>query len=260
MRQAIYNFLGGTTSRWSTIPKSFPFVNTPIDTGAQGWLPNDSTSYSGGGNIAFYQGNFLKWTASTGPVWEYYVCAQRPGDSALKLIGVTKPSGLTSGIVDVAFEDYGSPYEDGQTYPAYVTNASCSGSATNDPLTTTITNINRAGTVLTLAAAASNNVPSFGTKVVFDNAPGIQAAANSVGQSTSGYAGTIYIPAAPNGYYINSYIKLPSGITIWQSGALKLNETIASSGDLNWFGDWGGARNLTTIRRRCFLAHRGWSG
>ena len=217
-------------------PSSFKLYGTPIDTRAQGWLSGDTTSSSGGGTVGFYQGNFLKWTASTGTPWEYYVCAKRPGDSALKLIGVTKPSGSLSGIVDLAFEDYGSPYEDNQTFPAYVTNAACTGSATNDPLTTTITNISGGGTILTLANAPSN---SISTTMVFDNAPGILAAAKSVSQNPSGFGAAIYIPPSLYGFYINSPITLPVGLTIWQAGSLKLNETITSSGDLNWFGDWG---------------------
>jgi hypothetical protein len=69
----------------------------------------DTVSYTGGGIVAYYQENYLRWTALKG-AWEYYVCAKRPGEGALKLIGVTKPTGLVNGYTDAAFEDYGSPY------------------------------------------------------------------------------------------------------------------------------------------------------
>jgi hypothetical protein len=79
--------------------------------------------------VAYYQENHLKWTVLPG-AWEYYVCARRPGDAALKLICVTAdrpPEPLHD-----AAEDYGSPYMDGQAFPSYATNAICTGSPAND--------------------------------------------------------------------------------------------------------------------------------
>lgn len=223
----------------------FELWNTPTDTRAQGWMAGDTVSSSSGGSVAYYQENYLTWTALKG-AWEYYVCAKRPGDTALKVIGVTKPTGLLNGYTDAAFEDYGSPYMDNQVFPSYVTDAICTGSATNDPLTTWVTAIAPDGVTYTLHDSASQSANR--RTIVFDDAPGILRALNSTAyyhgdhaESSSYIGGAIYIPPAQHAYVINSYLQVPHQVTIWQSGKLFLNETIALSGSDNWFGDWGSA-------------------
>ncbi len=213
---------------------TFVLNATPNDTRAQGWQVGDVASVGTGGTIAYYLGNHLSWTFSTG-AWEYYVCAKRPGDNALHLIGVTKPSS-SPGYQDVEFDDWGSPYMDNQSYPPYITNANCTGSATNDPLTTTITAINDLN--VTVANAATQTIT--GTTAIFDDGPAFLAAATS--QSLSGgNGGTVYIPPNPSnqGYYINSFTKFPSNIVIWQSGYISLRETVEVDTGVNWYGDWG---------------------
>ncbi len=220
----------------------FELWTTPTDTRAQGWMVGDTVSYSGGGTVAYYQENYLKWKVLPG-AWEYYVCGMRPGEKSLKLIGVTKPTGLLNGYTDAAFEDYGSPYMDGQVFPSYVTNAICTGSATNDPLTTWVTAIAVDGVTYTLHDAPSQTA---GKKtVVFDDAPGILRALNSTayfhtdhGASDSYLGGAIFIPPALRPYVINSYLPVPKQVTIWQSGKLTLNETVSLAASDNWFGDW----------------------
>jgi len=214
---------------------------TPTDTRAQGWMVGDTVSYSGGGTIAYYQENFLKWTVLPG-AWEYYVCAKRPGDAGLKLIGVTKPTGTTNGYTDVGFEDYGSPYMDGKRFPAYVTDNICSGVATNDPLSTWVTGIASDGVTYTLHDAPSQS--AIKKTIVFDDAPGIIRALNSIASfhtehtDTNSYiGGAIFIPPAKNAYFINSYLPIPHQATIWQSGKLVLNETVSLAGSDNWYGD-----------------------
>ncbi len=247
---------------WFSIAKidsgtQFELFGTPVDTRAQGWQTKDVASVGAGGTLSYYLGNHLSWAALPG-AWEYYVCAKRPADGNFHLIGVTKPQGLTNGYQDVQFDDWGSPYMDGQTYPPYVevlmgTNpdvanshdAICTGSATNDPLTTTITNIS--GTAITTADAATQTTAK--TVAIFDDGPAFHNAMNSIafhhsgsgGDSTLG--GAVYIPpgtAYPNTTYpINSFLQVPAGLTIWQSGHLMLNETVAIANSVNWFGDWG---------------------
>jgi len=223
-------------------PTQFELWTTPTDTRAQGWMVGDTVSSSGGGTVAYYQENYLRWSVVTG-AWEYYVCGQRPGESSLKLIGVTKPTGLLNGYTDVAFEDYGSPYMDGQVFPSYVTNAICSGSATNEPLSTWVTSIAGDGVTYTLHDAPSQTVSK--KAMVFDDAPGILRALNSVAyfhsdhaESNSYIGGAIYIPPARYPYVINSYLPVPRQVTIWQSGKLTLNETVSLTASDNWFGDW----------------------
>lgn len=217
---------------------TFVLNSTPNDTRAQGWQAGDVASVGSGGSVAYYLGNHLTWTLSTG-AWEYYVCAKRPGDGALHLIGVTKPSS-SPGYQDVEFDDWGSPYMDSQTYPAYITNTNCTGSATNDPLTSTITAINSGAHTATLANSANQTLGS--TTAIFDDGPALLAAANSV--VSGGNGGTVYIPPATTSgaaYFINSYTKLPSTINIWQSGYLADTETIEVDTAVNWYGDWGSA-------------------
>jgi hypothetical protein len=220
----------------------FELWNTPTDTRAQGWMAGDTVSYSGGGTIAYYQENHLRWTPLPG-AWEYYVCAKRPRDKALKLIGVTKPTGRLNHYTDAAFEDYGSPYLDGQVFPSYVTDAICTGTATNDPLSTWITAVGADGVTYTLHDAPAQTVAR--KTIVFDDAPGILRALNSIAyhhgehaDSDSLQAGAIYIPPAQHPYVINSYLPVPVTATIWQAGRLTLNETVSLAGSDNWFGDW----------------------
>jgi hypothetical protein len=237
----------------------FELFGTPIDTQAQGWQVGDVVTVGSGGSVAYYLGNHLSWTAIKG-AWEYYVCAERPGDAHFHLIGVTKPTGPSSGYQDVQFDDWGSPYMDLQTYPPYIqtaaeaafnnnptnmaaqatSNAICTaGAATDDPLTTIITGIN--GSTVTVANAAAQTVAS--TTAIFDDGPTILAAAKSVSLNIGGFGGTIYIPPGttyPNvGYEINSYTVIPSGLTVWQAGSLVINETVEVDNGVNWLGDWG---------------------
>lgn len=219
----------------------FELWTTPIDTRAQGWMVGDTVSYSGGGTLAYYQENFLKWAPLPG-AWEYYVCAKRPGENALKLIGVTKPTGLHNSYTDAMFEDYGSPYMDGEVFPSYVTSAICTGTATNDPLTTWVTAIAGDGVTYTLHDAPLQTEPK--KTIVFDDAPGILRAMNSIAYFHSEHAtadtyigGAVFIPPARNAYVINSYLPVPRQVTIWQSGKLTLNETVSLASGDNWFGD-----------------------
>ena len=73
-----------------------------------------------------------------------------------------------------------------QTFPAYVPSTAPS-SATNDPLTTTIT-AGGGTTRLTLATLATNAVSR--ATILFDDAPAILVAANA----SKAAGGTLYIP------------------------------------------------------------------
>ena len=223
----------------------FEFFNTPIDTHGMGNYAGDVLAESSG-NATIFVDNLISWTPIIG-AWEYYIYAKRPGDSAQHLIGVTQPQGIQNGFLDTVFEDYGSPFLDNQTFPAYVPVTPPPTVATNDPLTTTITNIS--GTTVTVANAASQN--ASGQTALFDDAPAILAAGNSISYYHSGsgsdalHGGAIYIPQAPAGcnqacaFIVNSYLQLPEEMTIWQSGPIWANETIAVKSNVNWNGIWG---------------------
>ena len=206
----------------------FVITKTSIDSRGIGWKFGDSAS-SSGGTVAFYLSNHLKWTPVTA-AWEYYIYGERPGDSSYNLIGQTKPSANT--WIDAEFDDYGETLMASQTFPDYVPSTAPS-SATNDPLTTTIT-AGGGTTTITLAALATNAVS--GAPILLDDAPAILAAANA----SRAAAGTLYIPPGPGNFYpTNSYLLLPTGLNIKQSGALSLYETIEVQSNTNWFGDWG---------------------
>ncbi len=213
---------------------TFVLDTTPVDTRAQGWLPGDTTSSANGGTIVWYQCNFLAWTPVTG-AWSYYICQNVSG--TWSVIGQTKPTGPTSGYVDAAFEDYGSAYNSNQLFPSYVTAAIATGSGMANPLTANVTAVDPSGLIYTLDTSASQTVAS--TSMLYDAAPSITKAANVV-KASAGPGGVLYIPpTGSNGFPINSYLQLPAGITVLQSGVLVVYETITITENVNWIGDWG---------------------
>lgn len=220
---------------------TFTVTNTPMDT-AQG-----AATSATGGVVSYYNANLIRWNPVTG-AWEYYICASRPGDSgAYHLIGTSAPTQQTGNHYTItSFFDYGATVLSAQTYPAYVTDSICTaGSPTNDPLTTTVANVS--GLNITLASAALNAVT--GATAVYDAAPAILAAANSINSISPAFTGgSIYLPPTPAvgqfyGYVVNSYLKLPSGVNIIQSGNLLVNETIEFPGNANWSGNWNATGN-----------------
>jgi hypothetical protein len=220
----------------STIVSSSQFTieNTPVDTRAQGWLKGDTASSSGGGTVSWYQMNFLSWVPVSG-AWSYYVCQNVSG--TWSVIGQTKPTGPVSGYVDASFEDYGATYNANQQFPAYITSSICTGTGTPNPLTGNITNVDNTGLIYTLDVSASQTASN--QRLVYDAAPSITKAANAVKAST-GIGGVVYIPPSGQfGFPINSYLQLPAGITVLQSGILVAYETITVTENVNWIGDWG---------------------
>lgn len=222
--------------------ETFTLTNTPISSAGLGWRAGDSTS-STGGNIGFYYSNHLVLTAVTG-AWEYYVCAERPGESNYYLIGVTKPS--SNGWIDSQFDDYGADFMASQTYPAYIEtsldtpgvhDAICdSASATSDPLTTTIDS--GAGTT-TLQVHVVAGTTASGGRATYDAAPGILAAANAVAGQVGTAYGVLYFPpiANPGVFRIESYLTLPGKLAVKQSGLIVNDEAIEISGEgVTWDG------------------------
>lgn len=240
-------------------PTQFELWVTPFDTRAQGWMNGDTTTNSSGGTVIYYRMNFLKWKP-IGGAWLYYICAKRTtlGDTSYHLIGQTKPSGPTSGYIDASFEDYGTPYEDLQTYPLYVqtsaeatynnnatnianhttSNAICTASSVlNDPLSTTVTGSPNGGATITLAANAGQSMR--GASGTWDDSPGVRAALAAATSAKRGAA--VYFPptVSPYPYQINSHTVVPSNVTVYQAGTIALKETLTLSANVNWIGDFG---------------------
>ena len=109
-------------------------------------------------------------------------------------------------------------------------------------LTWQITGIASDGVTYTLHDAPSQSANK--KTIIFDDAPGILRALNSIAyfhsehtDTNSLIGGAIFIPPAKNPYVINSYLPVPRQVTIWQSGKLMLNETLSLAGSDNWYGD-----------------------
>lgn len=215
----------------------FTLTSTVTDARNQTAFITDQTSASSGGTLAWYAGNKVAVSAVTGAI-RYYMCGERPGDVALHVVGQTTLSYPTSGFRDLQLEDWGSTYMGSQTYPYYISDSICTAVlATNDALSTTI--ISGGGTTsVTLAANAGSNSVS-GDKFILDAAPNILNAANAAAVSN----GVLYIPPSCNtgcvfSFPINSYLKLPAKLSIFQAGALALGETIETSGSFDIDGSW----------------------
>lgn len=201
------------------------------DTRASGTFPADVDS-GGTGTLSYYQATRVKWTAVPGAV-RYYICVQRPGDPSLHLTGATMLNYVGNGYQDVEFEDLGTTQEGNQTFPDYVSNSSCSGSRTNDSLTTTITAVG-SGTY-SIAANASQNARE--RMVTLDACPALQAAAN---QAANGN-GTVYIPptlSVLNSYRIVSYCRIIGPLNVKQAAPITIGDVLETSGGTNWDGMW----------------------
>ena len=93
-------------------------------------------------------------------------------------------------------------------------NAICTGTATNDPLSTWVTGVAADGVTYTLHDAPLQSAAK--KAIVFDDAPGILRALNSTalfhtehGTADSYIGGAIFIPPARNAYVINSFLPSP---------------------------------------------------
>lgn len=185
--------------------------------------PNTSlgaTTSATGGTATFYNCNLVSWSAVTGAV-QYYIYSDRANPGTFALVGVSNPNSAT-GTQDLSWEDYGSPMMDNFAFPAFVP-ATAPSSATSDSLSTTIAS-GAGTTTLTLANAAGTTVT--GATILLDVAPAINAAVAAIG--SNGNAGSLYIPADPNGnsFVVNSWINLTtSNVAIAQAGKLYLNDT-----------------------------------
>jgi hypothetical protein len=182
-------------------------------------VPN---STSAAGTVVFYQANTINITAVSN-ARRYWICAQRPGDGSLHVIGQTDMSYSSTGWQGTQFEDYGSTYLASQSFPYYVTDAICTGAGQPDALTTTVVSGGGTGSIV-VANAPSQTDNTSTKKAILDNGPAFIAAANQAGNGT----GCIYIPPSSstlNTYAINSLTRLASGICIIQSGGIQLNDT-----------------------------------
>lgn len=216
---------------WNVSDVPSPTAITITGTSRHSAAPRNAT----GGSLAYFAGNQITWKPQPG-AWEYVVCARRPGDSSLHVIGVSMPSaGPVGGSYAVAtFTDWGAPLI-GVNFklPSYINDRSCTATQpTNDYLSTTVVSGGGSPT-LALHDKLANGVS--GARALIDAAPGILAAARVAVQNGQ----TLYIPGAGRGqnfYQINSTLDLPWSLDVLQVGQLRLGEPIIVNSSTNWRG------------------------
>jgi hypothetical protein len=186
---------------------------------------NGAATSATGGTAVWFNCNHITWTAVTG-AFQYHIYGRTGG--SLTWIGCSRPTG--NNLSDLTFDDFGSPMMDNFKQPGLIPSTPPS-SATSDSLVTTI--LSGAGTTsLTLANTASTNVS--GATIRFDNAPNILTAANAARNVN----GLLHFPVSSAGQYVvNSYLVLPSDITISITTGFFLNDTIEAGQGVNWYGD-----------------------
>jgi hypothetical protein len=219
----------------------FTVVLTGFDT-RQG-LPSSAT----GGRAVYFTENFVYWNPVSGAI-QYAVYGKRPGDSALGLLWITPITGQSGGGFPYCwYSDFGATMSSNLSlstaYPYVPSTAPTS--ATNDYLSTTV--VSGGGTTSIVVANAASRIlgdRGTGTTAIFDDAPTILAAANSISWNAPSYnGGTLYFPPVPAAggrecYIINSYLRLPAYTNIKGAGAICANAPIEISSNTNWDGSW----------------------
>lgn len=209
-------------------------VPNPTTITIQGSSRQSATSVGGtDGSLVYFSGNQITWQFEPG-AWEYVICARRPGESSLHVIGVSMPSaGPVGGSYTVSsFTDWGAPLIGTHfELPAYINDASCTATQpTNDYLSTKVVG---GGGTQTLRLKDTLVHAVSGARALIDEAPAIMAAARVAQQNGQ----TLYISGAgrdQNVYQINSTLDLPSDLDVLQVGQLRLGEPIIVNPATNW--------------------------
>jgi len=159
-----------------------------------------ATTSATGGTLYAYHANHITWTAVTG-AWKYYVYGRAGG--TFTLLGQT---------LNNFYNDFGSPMNDNQTFPAFIPTTAPSVGA-NDHLTTTI--VSGAGTTsLKLAANAGASLSVATAKS--DDGPALRAAVSAARGSAPvqvSFPLTINSYTQLNPAVINFKLNLMSNIT-----------------------------------------------
>lgn len=165
-----------------------------------------------GGIFTWENGNRVSRALQAAPVWQTYICGERPGDISGHILGAMNPVLVNytgSGYSDYEFgsantttvftwSDFGAtqsnptPFSGFGTFPYYVTDSICGNvSVTPESLFTSI--VSGAGTTSLVVANAASQVVS-GQTIQSDAGAGIQAADNAAFNGPSNIRGSITIP------------------------------------------------------------------
>jgi hypothetical protein len=160
-----------------------------------------ATSSATGGTLCAYHANHITWPAVMG-AWKYYIYGRTGG--AFTLLGQT---------LNNFYNDFGSPMNDNQTFPAFIPTTAPSVGG-NDHLTTKI--VSGGGTTL-LKLATNAGASLRGATAKSDDGPALRAAISAA----RGYAPVqVSFPLTINSYtqldpaVINFKLNLMSNITV----------------------------------------------
>lgn len=233
----VYGSTSASLSGWyrvAVVKSSTEFTasDVPRDSRAMGWYYPDAIA-STGGKVDFFLSNHITIPKVAG-AWAYCVYGRRPSDKSEHLIGITKPSGDSSGYLDLMFDDLGSPMMENQSIPQCP--AMPPAAAQNDSLTTTITAID--GATATVAVATSH--AETNQIAVLDAGPALLAAAKTVSLGMG--QGYVYIPPTTVSegltFYVNSFVSLPAATHVLQGGPIVLSGS--GTLELKSFSEWDG--------------------
>jgi hypothetical protein len=222
---------------------------TGLDT-RNGAAPATTSSFT---NVTVTWWNFNKvtWTNPNGTTaFRSFVCSDRASPGTYHVLGQSvlpvNPSDSTFIFGTTEFDDYGATMMQqsgtsvagggatGYALPWYVSDANCTGTATNDNWVTTIQS-GAGTTTLTMTSNAPNSVS--GQAIRFDNTPNLLAAVTA---NVSGFFGNpIELPFTSSGAYIfNSLVDLRTNSpTLLLPQGLISYDTILIGRTARWFGD-----------------------
>jgi hypothetical protein len=224
-RGAIPATLDGRYSAFAVTPTTITVLNLPFQAAGVGLMTT-------GGTVTYAIGNQISVPSVPADSFNVLVCGERPGDSALHIVGAIPVGGYARGYY---FTDWGSPFSlSASVFPSYINDTACTASSSNPGYLSTIITSGAGTTSLVLANSALQS--ASGQTILKDDGLAMKAAAIA----TVATAGTVYIPVTPGNtsFSINSITTLPSNTRIIQAGSILFNEPVVQTNPV-WQGTAG---------------------
>lgn len=214
----------------------FTVANAPLDT-RNGARAASLGTYT----VHYYNYNKVTWSAVTGSPFRYFVCSDRASPGTFHVLGpallpVNPKHAFTDGTLE--FDDYGATMM-GQSVngdPWYISDANCTGAATNDNWVTTISS-GAGTTTLTMSgnAPSSNGGP---LTIRFDNTPNMLAAIAAANAANAPVV--LPLDQAGNAYVFNSVNDWTTNPTLYTpQGLLTFDSILYGENAGKWYGDRG---------------------
>lgn len=206
----------------------FTVANAPLDTRSS---PPARTASLGTYTVHYFNYNKVTWSAVTGSPFRYFVCSDRASPGTFHVLGtdLLPQNPVNTGFNDGAleFDDFGATMlaQSINNLPWYVTDANCTGAATNDNWVTKIAS-GAGTTTLTMSGNAPNSNGGPLT-IRFDNTPNLITAVTAAGATPVELA----FPSSGS-YVFNSAANLTSltPILMIPAGAI-FNDTLIINGN-----------------------------